>query len=102
MLDVDRLRCGDCGDDLLPSEVRGHLLAEGRLMGDEGVPDAVRAALTDEDEIAHGEAVRGGDTRDPRTYEGVGVCAYCGDDWPCRTQRGIERLLARLAEVPLP
>lgn len=27
---VDRLRCGKCGDDLLPSEVEGHLNSEGR------------------------------------------------------------------------
>lgn len=55
---------------------------------------AAVAALTDEDEIAHGEAVRGGNSNDPQAYEGMGVCAYCGDAWPCRTQRGIDRLLA--------
>jgi hypothetical protein len=43
---------------------------------------AVRTALTDEDEIAHGEAR---------------VCAYCEAEWPCRTQQGIDRLLAALA-----
>jgi hypothetical protein len=48
----------------------------------------VRAALTDEDEIAHGEAFYDG---------GLGVCAYCRNEWPCRTQQGINRLLARLA-----
>jgi hypothetical protein len=29
-LDPDRLRCGRCGDDLLPEEVEGHLNSEGR------------------------------------------------------------------------
>ena len=54
----------------------------------------VIAALTDEDEIAHGEAW------DDVRKAGVGVCAYCDGDWPCRTQQGIDRLLARLAEQP--
>ncbi len=53
--------------------------------------DVVRAALTDEDEIAHGEAWSAG------RGEGIGLCAYCSDSWPCRTQRGIDRLLAALA-----
>ncbi len=30
--DVDRLRCGQCGDDLLPDELIGHLYAEGRVI----------------------------------------------------------------------
>jgi hypothetical protein len=51
----------------------------------------VRAALTSEDEIAHGEAVTQHATR---TYERLGRCAYCEEIWPCRTQRGIDRLLA--------
>ncbi len=56
--------------------------------------EAVIAALTDENEIAHGEA-----------YDGkrlMGVCAYCDDEWPCRTQQGIDRLLARLGVAPEP
>jgi hypothetical protein len=58
-----------------------------------GLPAAVHVALTDEDEIAHGEAVfEGGDGAVVRT----GKCAYDGEPWPCRTQRGIDRLLARL------
>lgn len=48
----------------------------------------IRVALTDEDEIAHGEAVG--------ANGGTGECAYCGDAWPCHTQRAIDRLLARL------
>lgn len=52
--------------------------------------DAVIAALTDEDEIAHGEAW------DDVRKQGRGFCAYDDDDWPCRTQKGIDRLLARL------
>ena len=52
--------------------------------------DLVRAALTDEDEIAHGEAVV---ERGRRRLE-MNVCAYCREEWPCRTQRGIDRLLA--------
>jgi hypothetical protein len=56
-----------------------------------GNTDALRAALTDEDEIAHGEAW------DDVQKRGIGVCAYCDDEWPCRTQRGIDRLLAALA-----
>lgn len=48
----------------------------------------IRVALTDEDEIAHGEAVG--------ANGGTGECAYCGDAWPCHTQRAIDLLLARL------
>ena len=59
--------------------------------------ERVRAALISENEIAHGEAV----TPDPiADLRGLGWCAYCRDVWPCRTQRGINRLLAILdAEV---
>jgi hypothetical protein len=56
----------------------------------------VRTALTSEDEIAHGEAVREG----PDGYVRLGVCAYCDDTWPCRTQRGIDRLLAAIQATP--
>ena len=56
--------------------------------------DSIRAALTDEDEIAHGESW------DDVRKKGLGVCAYCEDEWPCRTQRGIDRLLAALSEHP--
>jgi hypothetical protein len=56
-----------------------------------GVRRFVIAALTDEDEIAHGEAVSG------TAGLPIGLCTYCGDDWPCRTQRGIDRLVAALA-----
>ena len=56
----------------------------------------VIAALTSEDEIAHGEAVF---ERDGRLVQ-TGKCAYCDDDWPCRTQRGIDRLLASLRDPP--
>lgn len=57
----------------------------------------VVAALTNEDEIAHGEAwLYDGDN----AGHGLGVCAYCDDKWPCRTQRGINRLLAALRVVP--
>ncbi len=31
-IDVDHLRCGQCGDDLLPEHIEGHLLSEGRTM----------------------------------------------------------------------
>ena len=51
--------------------------------------EQVIAALTDEDEIAHGEAVVMQDSE----YVPLGLCAYCDDTWPCRTQRGIDRLL---------
>ena len=53
----------------------------------------VEAALTDENELAHGEAVyeRGG--------PGLGMCAYCDEDWPCSTQQTVDRLLANLKEV---
>ncbi len=54
----------------------------------------VRSALASEDEIAHGEAwseARGG----------LGVCAYCDDEWPCRTQRGIDRLLRYIGDTPV-
>ena len=61
----------------------------------------VESALRSEDEIAHGEAILGGDTSDPRSHEGVGRCAYCGEPWPCRTQRGIDRLLDLIAAEPL-
>jgi hypothetical protein len=50
-----------------------------------------KVALTSEDEIAHGEAVT---QHANGTYERLGQCAYCNDIWPCRTQRGINRLLA--------
>jgi hypothetical protein len=60
---------------------------------DEGLRDIVRRALTSEDEVAHGEAIRGGWTEDPRSRDGMGVCAYCDAPWPCRTQQGIDRLL---------
>jgi hypothetical protein len=49
--------------------------------------ERVKAALTDEDEIAHGEAWSLAPLR------GLGICAYCEGNWPCRTQRGIDRLL---------
>lgn len=52
--------------------------------------EAAIAALTSEDEIAHGEAW------DDVRKRGRGECAYCDMDWPCRTQRGIDRLLAIL------
>lgn len=58
----------------------------------------IREALTSEDEIAHGEAVFERDGALVRT----GHCAYCDDDWPCRTQRGIDRLLVALAKTSEP
>jgi hypothetical protein len=57
--------------------------------------DVIRAALTSEDEIAHGEAYE-------PSRGGLGVCAYCDGEWPCRTQQGINRLLARLAAEETP
>jgi len=54
--------------------------------------DPLVAALTDEDEIAHGEAWS-------ETKGGLGVCAYCDEAWPCRTQRGIDKALTALREV---
>lgn len=52
--------------------------------------DAIIDALTSEDEIAHGEAYE-------PSHGGLGVCAYCDREWPCRTQRAIDRLLAVIA-----
>ena len=57
----------------------------------------VIAALTDEDEIAHGEAVM--ENRRGQLLE-MNVCAYCGSEWPCRTQRGIDRLLDQIGRKP--
>ena len=57
---------------------------------DSGIDDVI-ASLTSEDEIAHGEAW------DDVRKVGLGSCAYCDDEWPCRTQRGIDALLARLS-----
>lgn len=54
--------------------------------------DALLAALRSEDEIAHGEAW------DDERKRGLGVCAYCDDEWPCRTQQGIDRALAAFEE----
>lgn len=56
----------------------------------------VVSALTSEDEIAHGEAVV--ESRLGRMLE-MNVCAYCGSEWPCRTQRGVDRLLAVLESL---
>jgi hypothetical protein len=64
---------------------------EAAIRGTEAGLDAVRAALVSEDEIAHGEASDG--------VRGLGECAYCDMPWPCRTQRGIDRLLARLSSA---
>jgi hypothetical protein len=50
----------------------------------------VIAALTSEDQIAHGEASDG--------VRLLGECAYDDEPWPCRTQRGIDSLLSRLGE----
>ena len=80
------------GDVYLPDNDLASEYRRGYVNGTaDGRADALRpvlAALTSEDEIAHGEAItmRGG--------AGVGVCAYCEDEWPCRTQRGIDRLLS--------
>jgi hypothetical protein len=52
--------------------------------------DVVVAALTSEDELAHGEAFE-------PSRGGLGVCAYCERPWPCHTQQAIDRLLSRLA-----
>ncbi len=67
-----------------------------RAAADSAREGELRAALTSEDEIAHGEAVKEG----PDGYVPLGRCAYCDGAWPCRTQRGINRLLARLSEKP--
>jgi hypothetical protein len=61
----------------------------------EDVISVVRYALTSEDEIAHGEAW------DDVRKRGLGVCAYCHDAWPCRTQLGIDRLLLALLVAAL-
>jgi hypothetical protein len=53
-------------------------------------------SLTSEDEIAHGEAVW---ERDGGAVVETGRCAYCDDEWPCRTQRGIDRLLAAIGPI---
>lgn len=59
--------------------------------------DAVRAhlvaSLTDEDEIAHGEAVSMDFSGE---MFGLGICAYCDKPWPCPTQSAIDRALAAL------
>jgi hypothetical protein len=65
----------------------------GVRVSDKDVRAAVVAALTNEDEIAHGEAVAERDG----VRVALGVCAYDDDPWPCRTQRAIDRLLAVLA-----
>jgi hypothetical protein len=55
----------------------------------DGLRRKVLHALNSEDEVAHGEAYtpeRGG----------LGECAYDNEPWPCRTQRGIDRLRAAL------
>ena len=57
---------------------------------------AVVAALTSEDEIAHGEAVK---TDSHGGYIRLGGCAYDNEPWPCHTQRGIDRLLARIRPI---
>jgi hypothetical protein len=57
--------------------------------------DVIRKALTSEDEIAHGEAWHS-------DKGGLGVCAYCDADWPCRTQQGLDRLLATLSQKGSP
>jgi len=52
---------------------------------------ALRTALLSEDEIAHAEAY----------YDGpLGVCAYCDREWPCRTQKAIDRALSAAAPAP--
>ena len=51
--------------------------------------ELVEAALTDEYELAHGEAV----ADDGRC---LGMCAYCDQDWPCHTQQAVDRLLAAI------
>ena len=51
----------------------------------------LRERLTSEDEVGHGEAYE-------PSRGGLGVCAYCDGEWPCRTQRGIDKLLALLPE----
>lgn len=45
------------------------------------------AALQSEDGLRHGEAIRGGNVNDPRARDLIGVCAYCDQPWPCRTER---------------
>jgi hypothetical protein len=73
----------------------GGRLAEREEAGMTEWADAVIEALTSEDEIGHGEAVKDG----PDGYVRLGVCAYCDGEWPCRTQRGIDRLLAAVASL---
>ena len=51
--------------------------------------ELVEAALTDEDELAHGEAVAD-------NGRCLGMCAYCDRDWPCPTQQAVDRLLAAI------
>jgi hypothetical protein len=58
----------------------------------------VEDALTSEDEIAHGEAVVERPDGNQGGYIGLGSCAYCDGEWPCRTQRGIDRLRASLID----
>ncbi len=62
----------------------------------DGLRERVIAALTSEDEIAHAEAWNEAENR------GIGICAYCGHEWPCRTQQAIDRLLAALRATPSP
>jgi hypothetical protein len=55
-------------------------------------------ALTDEDQLGHGEAVFGGNPKDPKSWTRLGSCAYDDEPWPCPTQRKINALLAALED----
>jgi len=57
--------------------------------------DGLVEALTNEDKIAHGEAWSESANRGGHS---LGFCAYCGDAWPCRTQRAIDAALAAAKE----
>ena len=61
-------------------------------MSREMLAAVVAAAMTSEDEIAHGEAVYERDGEIIHTAE----CAYDDEAWPCRTQQGIDRLLQQV------
>lgn len=47
VIDADTLRCGQCGDDLLPEHIEGHLNSEGRTLLAATPPAAVLGGLDD-------------------------------------------------------
>lgn len=62
--------------------------------------ERVLVALESEDELRHGEAVK----ERAIGYVGLGICAYCGEYWPCRTEQrqGPLRSLLRAALAAAP